>query len=88
MTSEPAPAETSTAPSTNSGTATDAPSPTQAGIDANCDKYHKVTSGDQCDTIESQYGITHADFSAWNPSIDDSMLFASLYPSLPRQLLT
>ncbi|KAL4756032.1 LysM peptidoglycan-binding domain-containing protein [Aspergillus foveolatus] len=53
------------------GTATDAPSPTQAGIDANCDKYHKVTSADQCDTIASQYGITHADFSAWNPSIDD-----------------
>ncbi|KAL6233083.1 hypothetical protein BDW75DRAFT_196167 [Aspergillus navahoensis] len=70
-TSEPAPAQTSTAPSTGSDTNTNAPSPTQAGIDANCDKYHKVVSGDQCDTIESQYGITHADFSAWNPSIDD-----------------
>ncbi|KAL5040954.1 hypothetical protein BDW71DRAFT_212590 [Aspergillus fruticulosus] len=70
-TSESAPAQTSTTPPTSSGTATDSPSPTQAGIDANCDKYHKVASGDQCGTIESQYGITHADFSAWNPSIDD-----------------
>ncbi|KAL4994067.1 hypothetical protein BDV10DRAFT_189402 [Aspergillus recurvatus] len=64
-TSEPAPAPTSSSPST------DVPSPTQAGIDKNCDKYHKVASGDQCGTIESEYGISHIDFTEWNPSIDE-----------------
>ncbi|KAF3392823.1 LysM domain-containing protein [Penicillium rolfsii] len=65
-TSQPAPAQTSSAPPTGS----DVPSPTQPGIDANCDQYHKVVSGDQCGTIESEYGISHTDFTVWNPSIN------------------
>ncbi|KAL4958121.1 hypothetical protein BDW69DRAFT_179908 [Aspergillus filifer] len=41
------------------------------GIDKDCYKYHKVISGDQCGTIEFEYGITHSDFTDWNPAIDD-----------------
>ena len=44
--------------------------PTQPGIPSNCDKFHLVGPGDQCDTIEAQYGITDAQFKAWNPSIN------------------
>ena len=29
--------------------------PTQSGIAANCDKFHKVSSGDQCDSIETEF---------------------------------
>ncbi|OJJ66126.1 hypothetical protein ASPBRDRAFT_211716 [Aspergillus brasiliensis CBS 101740] len=46
--------------------------PTQPGVPSNCDKFHLVASGDQCDTIESQYGISDDQFKAWNPSIDSS----------------
>ncbi|RMZ44111.1 hypothetical protein AFCA_012912 [Aspergillus flavus] len=44
--------------------------PTQPGIPSNCDKFHLVAAGDQCDTIEAKYGITDAQFKAWNPSIN------------------
>ncbi|CAI7592359.1 unnamed protein product [Penicillium pancosmium] len=43
--------------------------PTQSGIAANCDKFHKVSSGDQCDSIETEFKITHDQFIKWNPSI-------------------
>ncbi|KOS19721.1 hypothetical protein ESCO_001355 [Escovopsis weberi] len=46
------------------------PSPTQPGIADNCDKYHKVVSGDGCGAIEAQYGISNDQFSQWNPNID------------------
>ncbi|KAE8148761.1 hypothetical protein BDV25DRAFT_12010 [Aspergillus avenaceus] len=46
--------------------------PTQPGVPSNCDKFHLVASGDQCDTIEAKYGITDAQFRAWNPSIDSN----------------
>ncbi|KAL4904079.1 hypothetical protein BDW74DRAFT_168540 [Aspergillus multicolor] len=49
----------------------DAPTETQPGLASNCDKFHKVASGDQCDTIEATYGITNEQFSSWNPYIDD-----------------
>ncbi|KAE8372458.1 hypothetical protein BDV26DRAFT_274079 [Aspergillus bertholletiae] len=46
------------------------PEPTQPGVPSNCDKFHRVVSGDQCDNIEAKYGITDAQFRAWNPSIN------------------
>ncbi|KAL4756851.1 LysM peptidoglycan-binding domain-containing protein [Aspergillus foveolatus] len=42
------------------------------GLASDCDKFHKVASGDQCDTIEAIYGITTAQFSSWNPYINDN----------------
>ncbi|KAL3954153.1 hypothetical protein ACCO45_012109 [Purpureocillium lilacinum] len=50
----------------------DGHSPTQPGIAKNCDKYHKIVSGDQCDAIESQNKITHEQFLKWNPAIDSN----------------
>ena len=47
--------------------------PTQPGVPPNCDKFHLVAAGDQCDTIEAKYGITDAQFKAWNPSINSGM---------------
>ncbi|KAJ5966592.1 hypothetical protein N7481_013306 [Penicillium waksmanii] len=44
--------------------------PTQSGIAANCDNFHKVSSGDQCDSIEAEFKITHDQFIKWNPSIN------------------
>jgi LysM repeat protein len=46
--------------------------PTQPGVPSNCDKFHLVAPGDQCDAIEAKYGISDAQFKAWNPSIDKS----------------
>ncbi|GFF34788.1 hypothetical protein IFM58399_03993 [Aspergillus lentulus] len=46
--------------------------PTQPGVPSNCDGFHLVSSGDQCDTIEAKYGISDAQFKAWNPSINNS----------------
>jgi hypothetical protein len=51
--------------------------PTQPGLAENCDKFHKVADGDSCDAIEASAGITHSQFSKWNPYINDSMLFNS-----------
>ncbi|THC87281.1 hypothetical protein EYZ11_013273 [Aspergillus tanneri] len=47
----------------------DGHSPIQPGIAKNCDKYHKIVAGDQCDAIESNK-ITHEQFRKWNPAID------------------
>ncbi|KAJ5686461.1 hypothetical protein N7536_009080 [Penicillium majusculum] len=44
--------------------------PTQSGIAENCDKFHKVVSGDQCDSIQAEYKITHKQFIDWNPAIN------------------
>ncbi|KAK0612011.1 hypothetical protein B0T14DRAFT_571853 [Immersiella caudata] len=45
------------------------PAPTHAGTDANCNKWHVVSTGDGCDVIEAQYGITHAQFLGWNTAV-------------------
>ncbi|KAL5044875.1 hypothetical protein BDW71DRAFT_215500 [Aspergillus fruticulosus] len=71
-TTAPAPAPTSGSPSTGTDNDTDAPFPTPAGIDKRCGKDHKVVSGDQCGTVESEYSISHTDFTEWNPSIDEN----------------
>ncbi|KAL4877047.1 hypothetical protein BJY04DRAFT_231176 [Aspergillus karnatakaensis] len=59
---------------TTSATATTTASPfepTQPGIAPNCDKFHLVASGDQCDTIAAKYSITEAQFKEWNTDIDE-----------------
>lgn len=47
------------------------------GLAANCDNFHKITSGDQCDVIETKYGISDAQFKSWNSEIN-----AGMYSSL------
>lgn len=66
----------------------DGHSPTQPGIAKNCDKYHKIVSGDQCDAIESQNKITHEQFLKWNPAIDSSMSHLSIFCAAPAPHVT
>ncbi|KAB8269243.1 hypothetical protein BDV30DRAFT_229943 [Aspergillus minisclerotigenes] len=74
------PKTTSTATSTTLKTTTTATTttsssqyePPQPGLPSNCDQFHLVASGDQCDTIAAEYGISEAQFKDWNPSIDSN----------------
>ncbi|KAL4866153.1 hypothetical protein BDV12DRAFT_187662 [Aspergillus spectabilis] len=43
------------------------PGPPQPGTVINCKKYHRVVSGNTCQTIQQMYGITAAQFNRWNP---------------------
>ena len=77
VTSEPG---TTTKATTTATTPTPSPyEPTVPGVPSNCDGFHLVASGDQCDAIEAKYGITDAQFKSWNPSIDSSMFTASIF---------
>ncbi|GIJ81614.1 hypothetical protein Asppvi_000113 [Aspergillus pseudoviridinutans] len=49
-----------------------APTPTQPGAICACNKWHKVANGDDCVTIEKQYGISAANFNKWNPQVGTS----------------
>ncbi|OQE13220.1 hypothetical protein PENFLA_c052G03443 [Penicillium flavigenum] len=60
------PTTTETAPSN---------SPTMPGIVGNCDGFYKVSSGDQCNTIATKYGISEAQLKSWNSQINDSTSF-------------
>jgi hypothetical protein len=57
------------------------PTPTQAGMAANCDEFYYVVKGDRCDTIAPRYGITSAQIAAWNPAVgaDCAGLWASVF---------
>ncbi|KAE8152018.1 hypothetical protein BDV25DRAFT_128313 [Aspergillus avenaceus] len=46
-------------------------SPTMPGITEGCDGFHKVSSGDQCDTIAKKYGISVDQFRSWNSGINE-----------------
>ncbi|RDW83597.1 LysM peptidoglycan-binding domain-containing protein [Aspergillus mulundensis] len=45
------------------------PAETQPGAVSGCMKWHVVASGDGCAAIADEYGITLADFVAWNPGV-------------------
>ncbi|KAJ4230945.1 hypothetical protein NW759_002928 [Fusarium solani] len=44
-------------------------SDTLKGIASNCNAFHTVKKGDDCDTVVSEYGITRAEFLKWNPAV-------------------
>jgi LysM repeat protein len=85
VTGEPEPttttttSKTTTRPTTSSSssttTTTTAPTvtnePAMPGIVDDCDDFYKVSSGDQCDTIATEHGISKAQFLEWNTSVDD-----------------
>lgn len=48
-------------------------SPTMPGIAANCDGYHKVVAGDQCNNIAARYHITVPQLRSWNSQINAGM---------------
>ena len=70
---------TATATTTGNGIAT--PQPTQPGMVSNCNKFHKVESGQVCRQIADQYGIGLGNFNTWNPQVksDCSGLWANVY---------
>lgn len=45
------------------------PGPVQTGVASNCNKWTVVQAGGSCAAIESQYGITFAQFLGWNPAV-------------------
>jgi LysM repeat protein len=50
-----------------------APGPVQEGIASNCQRYHEIVSGDQCQAIVSKYGtFTLQDFYKWNPAVGNT----------------
>lgn len=64
--------KTTTKPTSTTTTAVSTPTPTQAGMVSGCRAFHKVSSGDQCGTIASEYGISLEKFYSWNPGVGDS----------------
>lgn len=44
------------------------PQPVQDGMVDNCQKFHFVESGQTCDGIARQYGVSLGDFLRWNPA--------------------
>ncbi|KAJ6084471.1 LysM domain protein [Penicillium sp. IBT 16267x] len=53
----------------------------EPGVISTCKAYHLVGSGDSCYSIEQQYGITAAQFTAWNSGVGSSCssLWAGYY---------
>ncbi len=72
---------TSSTTSTTTGNGVSTPTPTQTGMVSNCDSFHYVASGDSCPSIASQYGISLAQFYAWNPAVgsDCTSLWLNTY---------
>lgn len=58
--------------STTTGNGISTPTPTQAGMVANCNRFHKVTANDQCGTIATRYSISLANFYSWNPAVGNN----------------
>jgi LysM repeat protein len=58
---------TTTTTSTGNGIST--PTPTQTGMVGNCNRFHRVVSGDGCQAIATRYSITLANLYAWNPAV-------------------
>ncbi|KAF9882862.1 hypothetical protein FE257_004948 [Aspergillus nanangensis] len=60
---------TSKATTTTAGNGISTPTPTQAGMVANCKSFHMVEETDTCASIASAAGITLANFNAWNSGV-------------------
>ena len=48
------------------------PTPTQAGMVANCNKFHKVAANDQRGTIATKYSISLANVYSWNAAVGNN----------------
>jgi LysM repeat protein len=60
-------------PTTTSTAPTPSNSPTMPGAASNCNKWHKIVSGNTCETIAAKNTITVAQFRKWNTQINTSM---------------
>lgn len=62
---------TTTTKSTSILTISSSPySPAQPGLAPNCDKFYLVSAGDQCGSIEAEFGLSSTQFYAWDPRIN------------------
>ncbi|OTA53849.1 carbohydrate-binding module family 50 protein [Hypoxylon sp. EC38] len=50
------------------------PGPTQSGQPAICNAWYVARDGDSCSTVEALFGITDAQFHAWNPAVSSDCL--------------
>ncbi|KAG5742919.1 hypothetical protein H9Q70_014366 [Fusarium xylarioides] len=57
---------TSTTPENVTGNK--APSPVQTGITKSCNEYHRVSKGDTCSAVASEFKIDLDEFYKWNPA--------------------
>lgn len=55
-------------------TASTPPGPTFTGSPASCNKWYVIAQGDNCGTVETKFGISHAQFIAWNPAVSNDCL--------------
>ncbi|KAJ0125881.1 hypothetical protein HZ326_31013 [Fusarium oxysporum f. sp. albedinis] len=46
-----------------------APSPVQKGITKLCNEYHRVSKGDTCSAVASEFKVDLAEFYEWNPAV-------------------
>ncbi|KAK3342345.1 hypothetical protein B0H65DRAFT_575430 [Neurospora tetraspora] len=60
---------TTSKPTTTAGNGISTPQPIQTGIPTNCDKFHTVVAGDECQAIANKYSVSLSQFYAWNPAI-------------------
>ncbi|KAJ5097814.1 hypothetical protein N7532_004815 [Penicillium argentinense] len=60
--------------------------PAMPGIVDNCDGFYKVSSGDQCDTIAADHGISKAQFLEWNTELNERKPISSSRPKIPPPL--
>ncbi|KAJ6013314.1 hypothetical protein N7540_007905 [Penicillium herquei] len=60
---------TAASTTTTSSDGVSTPSPIQTGMTSTCDEFYLVASGDTCAAILSTWGITLAQFYAWNPAV-------------------
>ncbi|KAK6502102.1 hypothetical protein TWF481_009911 [Arthrobotrys musiformis] len=72
---------TARATTTTPGNGINTPTPTQAGMVGNCNKFYFVRADDGCQTIASSSGIPLAKLYEWNPALngDCTGLWASVY---------
>lgn len=72
---------TSSATATTTSNGVTTPSPTQTGMVSNCGKFYFVESGETCDNVAAENGITVAELEAWNPAIGSGCtnLWANYY---------
>ncbi|KAI1038749.1 hypothetical protein LB503_007868 [Fusarium chuoi] len=58
-----------------------APSPVQKGITTSCNEYHRVSKGDTCSAVASEFKIDLNEFYKWNPAVGSKCenLWANYY---------
>jgi LysM domain len=66
------------ATTTSTGDGISTPTPYQTGLASNCNSFHLVVSGDECDTIATEYGISLTQFYTWNPAVGSECQYLDL----------